>query len=258
MIIDNIIAFRALLALLLVSVPHIACAESSLETDNQELPSAEKIYSSYIEHNGGRANMAALNTFIASGRVEFEGVGLYAFRIVRKQPNKFRQKVDYTSYTKEILSNGEQAWSIVTAPNQEDKVVELVGDKLSDALANSSMGGPFFRLAGQYEKFHAEAFEDVRGKPAIRVEIDPSVGMYYDTVWLSTEHFQEVKLAFSNAPGEAADPIQTEIYFSNFDKNAGVYYAKEIDYVVDGLLTQKIYIDRIRANVGLFNSYFEK
>lgn len=109
MIIDNIIAFRALLALLLVSVPHIACAESSLETDNQELPSAEKIYSSYIEHNGGRANMAALNTFIASGRVEVEGVGLHTFRIIRKQPNKFRQKVNYTSYTKEILSNGEQA-----------------------------------------------------------------------------------------------------------------------------------------------------
>lgn len=254
----NIIVFRALLALLLFSVQHIACAESSLDTNNQELPSAEEIYSSYIEYNGGRANLAALNSLIARGRIEVEEAGSCTFKITRKQPNKFRQKVDYTSYTKEILSNGEQAWTIVTAPNQEDKVVELVGDKLSDALANSSMGGPFIRLAGQYEKFHAEAFEDVRGKPAIRVEIDPSAGIYYDTVWLSTEHFQEVKLAFSNAPDEAADPIQTEIYFSNFDKNAGVYYAKEIDYVVDGLLTKKIYIDRVRANVGLFNSYFEK
>ena len=258
MIIYNIIAFRVLLALLLVSVPHIACAQSSLETDNQELPSAGKIYSSYIEHNGGRANMAALNTFIARGRVEVDGVGLYTFRITRKQPNKFRQKVYYTSYTKEILSNGEQAWTIVAAPNQEDKVVELVGDELSDALANSSMDGPFIRLAGQYEKFHAEAFEDVGGKPAIRVEVNPSAGVYYDTVWLSPEHFQEVKLAYSNASDEAAEPIETEIYFSNFDKKAGVYYAKEIDYVVDGLLTQKIYIDRVRANVGLFDSYFEK
>jgi len=65
-------------------------------------------------------------------------------------------------------------------------------------------------------------------------------------------------LAYSNASDEAAEPIETEIYFSNFYKKAGVYYAKEIDYVVDGLLTQKIYIDRIRANVGLFDSYFEK
>jgi len=166
---------------LLVSVQHIACAESSLETDNQELPSAEKIFSSHIEHNGGRANLAALNTLIARGRVEVDGVGSCTFKITRKQPNKSWQKVDYVSYTKEILSNGKQAWTVVAAPNQEDKVVELAGDKLSDALANSSMDGPFMRLAGQYEKFHAEAFEDVRGKPAIRVEINPSAGVYYDT-----------------------------------------------------------------------------
>jgi len=258
MSVHNIIVFRALLALLLVSVQHIACAESSLDTNNQELPSAEKIYSSYIEHNGGRANLAALNTLIANGRIEVEGAGPYTFKITRKQPNKFRQKVDYVNYTTETLSNGKQAWTVVSSPNQEDEVVELVGDKLSSALANSSMNGAFIRLAGQYEKFHPEAFEDVRGKPAIRVEVDPSAGMYYDTVWLSTEHFQEVKLAYSNASDEAAEPIETEIYFSNFDKKAGVYYAKEIDYVVGGLPIRTMYIDRVRANVGVFDSYFEK
>jgi hypothetical protein len=224
----------------------------------EELPSAVDLYSSYIEYNGGRTNLKELKTLVASGTVDLVGGESYAFKMTRKQPDKFRLKMESVGHTTETISNGKQAWTVVSRVNGEETVVEIVGEELLEVQADSSMDGPFLKLAGRYGAIRPVAFEDVRGHAAIRVEIDPSAGVPYHTIWLSAEHFQEVKMAVSSVSADGAELIETEIYFADFEKLIGIYHAKKIDYVINGEPVKSMRIDRIRPNVGIFDSYFSR
>jgi hypothetical protein len=181
------------------------------------------------------------------------------FKLVRKRPDKLRFKVNFEGYTSETFYNGKQGWKELVRNDGAKEVVEIKGDELLSVTADAAMEGPFFQLAGLYDAMKPVAFEDVRGHEAIRVEIDPSAGIRYHTIWLSTEHFQEVKLAATDVGSDAAQaPVESEVYFSDFERIDGVYHATTMDYCIDGELTQTIRIDRIRTNVGIFDSYFKK
>lgn len=242
----------------------VLCGVSQLAAQGEvalpeELPSAVDLYNSYLEQNGGRSNLIGLNTLVASGTIKSVEGDSYLFKITRKRPDKYRLKVEFVdSTTVETISNGTQAWTVVTRANGDAKTVELLGDDLSAVLAEGNMDGAFLQLAGQSHLIHPVGFEEVRGHPAIRVEVDPAADIPYHTIWLSAEHFQEVKLAMSAVPKGGAEPVETELYLSAFEKLIGIYHATSLDYVVDGAPTKTIQIDRIRSNVGIFDRYFSR
>lgn len=258
MCICSVFSYWCVLATLFFCGGATLAAQEPVSPATGELPSAVDLYSRYLEHNGGRANLQELNTLVANGTIELVGAESYAFKMIRKQPDKFRFKIEHVGYSTETVSNGKRAWSVVSQTNGEETVEELTGEALLAVQADGGMDGPFLKLAGRYGAIQPVAFEYVRGHAAIRVEIDSSAGLPYHTIWLSAEHFQEVKLATSSVSEEGSEPIETEIYFDEFEKIVGIYHAKKIDYIVNGEPTKVMRIDRIRANVGIFDSYFEK
>jgi hypothetical protein len=57
---------------------------------------------------------------------------------------------------------------------------------------------------------------------------------------------------------EAGDGALEEIYLSDFVQTRGVWLAKNIRHEQAGELTKQIVIDRVKANVGIFDSFFVK
>nr|MBC8189790.1 hypothetical protein [Puniceicoccaceae bacterium] len=79
----------------------------------------------------------------------------------------------------------------------------------------------------------------------------------YERLWLGTEHLQEVQLR-RQASSEAGREHLEEIYFSDFEQIRGVWLAKTARFERDGNFFQGVCINKVRANVGLFDSLFEK
>lgn len=250
---------RCLLVALSLGFHGIVWGQDQKPASDADLPSSVDLYHYYIQANGGRANIQALNTLVATGTLEAVDGDVLEFKVVRKRPDKLRFKVNFEGYTLETFYNGKQGWKELVRNDGAKKVVELEGDELLSVMADAVMESPLFQLAGLYDAMTPVAIEDVRGHEAIRVEIDPSAGIQYHSIWLSTEHFQEVKLARTDVGSDAAQaPVESEIYCSDFERIDGIYHATTMGYCTDGELTQTIRIDRIRTNVGIFDSYFKK
>lgn len=227
--------------------------QAQAATSDQDIPSALELYHNHIENNGGRVNIQALSSLIINGEVITSSGKAQTFKIVRKRPNLFRMKTE----SEDTIFNGKQGWKIEFNRAGEKEVTALEGEALAALERVSDIEGPFVQLAGQYEKMRPVAIEDVLAQPAVRLEIDPSAGCAYHTIWLSMEHFQEVKLARTVTPSGAELPYEEAIYLSDFKKVEGINYSKKADYYRDGSHTKTVLIERIQANVGIFNSYFK-
>jgi hypothetical protein len=225
---------------------------------DENLPRAVDLYRRYLQNNGGRENIQALTTLIMHGQIISNVEQEIEFRLVRKRPNLFRMKSEFQGTSIEVICNGKRGWRIVSRGFEEVNVTELEDEALASALELNSIDGPFFKLAGLYDSMHPVAIEEVMGQPAIRVEIDPSSGCFYHTIWLSLKHYQEVKLAWTTPSKEGQALSEKEVVLSDFEMSDGVYFGKNSDYYVDGMLANTVKIERIRTNVSVFNSYFDR
>lgn len=223
------------------------------------LPSALELYQNYIDANGGRINMASLSTLLVKGSlIQSDGESV-DFKLYRKRPQMMRMKYEFDRYQVEQISDGIEAWQVVSPNVGESSIFDITGEALESLLRDNKMEGPFFHAGMRDDWIVPVAEEEVRGQMAIRIEVSPEANIGYDVLWLSSENFQEVKLqrSLSREASNEAEKVE-EIYFTEFDKVAGIWLANEIEYFTDGELTQRVLINEVRANVGIFDSYFEK
>ena len=229
------------------------------DAEAEELPSVAELYQCYVRENGGLANLRSLRTLIIKGRKVEENGATRRIAIYRKRPDKLRFKVWLDNARVETVYNGGEARRIV-APLRtggEPKVKELSADEAAALAGDTRLEGPFFRVRGSFGAVEVAGREEVRGRPAFRLQLGPELDLPYHTIWLDEAHCQEVKLARTLPAGPDGETVEQEIYFSDFRKVAGVYGAREVAYYSDGALTQKLELESVRANVGLFDSYFE-
>ena len=90
----------------------------------------------------------------------------------------------------------------------------------------------------------------------------PHADSLYSTSWLDAETFQELKLARTlpakGMSSEAAvkETVVEEVFLTKTDRIDGVHFARKMEYFIDGVWAKTVEVDQIRANVGLFDSYF--
>lgn len=236
----------------------VFCAQRALSAD--ELPSIMDLQRAYVEANGGVANIQALSSLIASGGILDAEGNEYEFKLYRKRPDMMRIQVDRPGGTLETVFDGRRAFSILSSPGGDDEVSDLDLAERDRLRTDSSMDGLFFQLRSRPEWLEVVAEVEVDGRPAYKIKIKKDADSSYDQIWLGKEHYQEVKLSRTIQvadEGGMKDGVE-EIYFSEFEQIRGVWLARTVRYERDGRLTQTVRIERIRANVGVFDSIFKR
>lgn len=221
------------------------------------LPSIQDLQRGYAEANGGLSNIQTLSSLIASGKaIQADGQS-YDFKLYRKRPNLMRTQINFENTQIATVFDGLEAFRVLSADGAPDRVFEIDGEEAAQIEALSHMDSPFFKLRDRAE-FLEVLFElDVNGEAAFEIAIGEQANSPYERIWISKENYQEIKLS-RMIKTEAGDGALEEIYFSDFVQTRGVWLARNIRYEQAGELTEQIVIDRVKANVGIFDSFFVK
>ncbi len=222
-----------------------------------DLPSVLDLQRSYVEANGGLANIQDLSSIIASGVILDTEGNEQAFKLYRKRPDMMRIQVDLPGGSQQTIFDGSQAFKIFSKIGGETEIVDLDSSETEQLRVDSTMDGPFYHLRGRPEWLEVLAAVEVDGQAAYEITIHEDANSPYDKLWIGKEHFQEVKLSRQTESGTGG--LETEqIYFSDFEQIRGVWLAKTIRYEREGTVTQTVQIERVRANVGVFDSVFRR
>jgi len=248
-------------AVLLQAQIHVVLSASeSVDTkvrSEESAPTLTELYRGFIDGNGGHANILSLNTLVISARVIHADGDAVDFKVYRKRPAMMRMRLNMPQYYTETVFNGKEGWRQVTSKVTGDsKREELSEAELDNIRPSSSIEGPFFKLGSDSSNITSITSDVIGETPAFRLQVDPSAETVYGTIWLDAETFQEIKLMREVKIEGQEETVVEEVLLSEQDKIDGVYFARRMDYYHDGELVKTLEVDRIRANIGIFDSYF--
>ncbi len=220
------------------------------------LPTAAELFEKFLAANGGRSNIQGLKTVFVRGKIaEAEGEPL-DFKLYRKRPDKFRMHLTVPGGAIDAIFDGKLGWNVQTPEGGAPSVQVLEGAMLEQMRLESGIDSPFFNLSGYLDDVASVGIEEVKGEPAIRLDIGPNVPSRYASIWISQTHYQEVKLLMRS---DAEDPDQgsgEETVLSDFIQVEGVWAARKMETFQRGELVKWIQIEDVRVNLGVFDSFF--
>lgn len=211
----------------------------------------------YLEANGGLANIQALSSLILDGVITNAEGEAYEFKLYKKRPDLMRMQIDLPQGSQLTVFDGRRGFELLSRRGEAARLVELDVDASEKAKFEAGIDGIFYHLRGRSEWLEVVSEVEIEGKPAFEIVISEAADLPYERIWVGTEHFQEVKLR-RKASSEAGREHLEEIYFSDFEQIRGVWLAKTARFERDGNFFQSVCINKVRANVGLFDSLFEK
>lgn len=229
---------------------------SSLSAED-ELPTVSDLQAAHVEQNGGLSTIRALKSLAVYGEIVGEDGGAMEFKLYRKRPNFYRIDIQRPQMKVITAHDGENTQRKLEAAGGEHRTVELSEAEVEAIEISSEFDGPFFQLYGQVEWLEVLGMAEVDGAPAYELSVSPEAGSPYDRIWLDAENYQEVKVRVRASEGAESEERQTML-FSDFSKLRGVWVAGKIRREVGDQPVVTITIDRVRPNVGLFNSFFER
>lgn len=235
----------------------LSAQDTSRLSSDERIPSAAEIYRGFVNANGGRSNIMSLSTLVISGQMVYAEGQVNEFKLYRKRPGMIRMCWIKPGVNVEVAYDGEYAARRITyVANGERELQELSAAELEGLRHDSSMNSPFFTVGSNSDNILSIEHDSVRGVSAFRLEIDPSAEIPFETIWLDAETFQEIKLAQRVTSEESDVPMLVEVFLSDISQVEGVYFARKADYYHDGTFFKAVEIERIRANIGIFDSYF--
>ncbi|MGJ8650970.1 MAG: hypothetical protein ACSHX4_11470 [Opitutaceae bacterium] len=229
-------------------------------TEEDPLPTLMELHIEHVNANGGRAELAKVQSIMVTGKLSIpDSDEDTRITYYKKRPNKMRVSVSRNPIQIETMYNGKKAWTVFRGPNGEDINEVIDAQELLETEQNSRFIGPFQSLMGNDKFATPVAFEEVDGQEAIRIEVKPEANLPFDTIWISREHFQEIKVTkIIVDPSAPKKTLLNEIFYENFEQVDGVWFAKTSRYFMDGKQQQLIEVDKIRLNPGIYDSYFER
>ncbi len=233
---------------------------SPLLPDGRSLPSGPELIRRNLDANGGLSNLDALQSVLARGVVSRPDGSEQTFRVYRKRPNRMKYIGEMDEITVTMVYDGKEAWRKIVGPGGRAEVTEVTGADLEELSRSSIFEDPVLRHRLEPEKVKPVAFEWVGEEPSIRVELVDVGEGDYGTVWISTEHFQPIKMerriTRDDETGESV--VSESVFLSDYRKVNGVYVAMQIDEWRGGEMVKEMRIESIKPNVGIFDSFFAK
>ncbi|MEM8867411.1 MAG: hypothetical protein AAGC73_04005 [Verrucomicrobiota bacterium] len=232
----------------------VADAQNNEAEAVSDLPTITELVQSYVEFNGGRSNMAQIQSLIVSGEMHLSEGEVRRFKLIKKRPLFLRLQIEYDQGTVTTYFDGENVWRKYENSTGEHSVEDLTEQQLAAYIAESPIEGPFYQLSRDLNSIESIEEDEVNGMPAYKVTVAANIEFSHDTIWLSQEHFQEIKLKrHFMQDGEA---VVEETYMLEHEKADGVYYAIRTVVYRDGVVHSSLTVDRVRTNVGVFDRMF--
>lgn len=228
----------------------------ALVANEEALPSLREMYRRYIDENGGMSNYKSITTVQLFAKVEPDSGAGYDLQIYLKRPDKVRLILKQPGGILDRAYDGENGWMRIRPAHGEVVISDLKGEDLEALRQDSSMEGLFYLVGAREDWIQSMAFDTVHGQPAIRLEISPQAGVPYEVLWLSRENYQELQTQRTISAG-ASEQVET-VYFSEFEKDRGVWFSSLSEYYLDGARYQTIRLSEVRLNVGLYDHFFKK
>lgn len=231
-----------------------------------ELPTVEALWAGYLDSNGGRRNIEAVQSIQVEGHIRLPGEApaeSSAFRIIRKRPGLLRQHITFPNeVVRQVLVNDRGAWAKVVFSNGEERSQEVSEREQASLRQAVRMESPFLQTEGRPDWLRLRGLETMERPDggimeAYRVEVLPKSGLPFAEIWLNTEDFQERKVVMRPAEAIPGALSQTVLYH-DYAQVDGVHYARSLHFYNDGQPQQRIEVERLRINVGIFDSYFEE
>lgn len=101
------------------------------------------------------------------------------------------------------------------------------------------------------------ATREVNGELTYEISVAEAEDVLYQRIWLHQEHFYEMKLS-RQVVDESGEVSEVGIFLSDSQRVGGIWSARHLQFFKNQDMVQEVVLDKIRANVGLFDSYFEK
>ncbi|NCG08521.1 MAG: hypothetical protein GWO81_02965 [Verrucomicrobia bacterium] len=219
------------------------------------LPSVYDLYREFLAQNGGQNNLDKLNSVILSGHIIQDDQKLN-FRLYRKRPNKMRIAVKVENLEISTIFDGEQAWRQVSNDSDVVALDRMKGEELASAKKDSNFDSPFLASFEKRKFITVAGIEDINGKEAVRLDFDPKGNFGFKSIWLSLDHYQEVKILRSRY-SDGSEASDEAIHYEGFYRLKGVYWARSMRHFVGGELTKEVVIEDVLLNAGVFDYYFE-
>lgn len=231
--------------------------------ESLDFPSIEELKSLHYQNNNGKAYFDGLSSLFASGRIlrfEDDETIERAFRIFKKRPNKYRTYYETDVGNKrvqlELIFDGLNAVQIFSHGGQEVYRENLEGEALDAVKLEARIEGPFLLVCEEPELISIDGYEFVENEKCIVLSIDKKCSYSFSRIWLSTEHYQEVK--YERHSFDSDGNITTEeVFFKNYKKIQNLLLASRIDKNIDGKRRFSTFIDNFEINYGLFDSLFK-
>lgn len=230
--------------------------------DSDELPTKYELYEQFLDSNGGRSNLSDMVSVIIHGTIKQNDTEL-DFKIFRKRPNKLRIQINRNGFQINTIYDGHKAWIELVNQSDEIDIIELDEDEQFKIAKDSKFDSPFFIDPFDLRHVTVVGYDNIGGREAIRLDFDPKMNFEYKSIWLSLDHYQEIKLLKilpSKEDPETGETIELyeEIIVEDFFKTGDVYWAKKMRHSVDGEPFKEIYIKDVQANIGVFNYLFKR
>lgn len=222
----------------------------------ESLPTIYELHRGFIEANGGESNLLKLMSVIVNGYIEQEDQKI-AFQLIRKRPNKMRMTLSINDFTISTIYNGEKGWRKVFRYNQRIALTEVQDEELDIMIEDSKFDSPFYSAFKKRKYITVAELDEVNGQEAVRLDFDPAGNFSYKSIWISLDNYQEVKIQRVLPSGDDGDEPQIEeIIYDDFQLVDGVYWAKTMEYYLNGEFKKEIKISDVRSNEGIYDSYF--
>lgn len=216
--------------------------------------SSKEIQAKMIEAQGGKAALQKIKDMTLSGTLEIVSMGINgSLTMYRKEPDKTRMDMEFMGMVITQAFDGENAWGV--DPNTgsvqdmpEDQAKELKRMAMgNDALLNPEKFGITYTYKGK---------ETIEGTDYVVVEQAFDDG-HVETLYLDAKTYLVHKTKAMSL-GMTGVEVDTETYYSDYEKIEGVMVFHTIRVVQEGEESMVMTFTDVAINTGLEDSLFKK
>lgn len=221
-------------------------------TNNNKTSDVRSILDQHIQANGGRSNLAAINTLTQRGYIE-GNEGNRRIIIARKRPNRIRINISDSNLRLVIGYDGNTVWHYY-----EQGAQRVSRDEQNAQFTIIKRDSPFWLPILEPEnplyRYTLLSNTEINGRDQFHIEVTiaglPGTECYY----IDTETFLLTRRVVTEPED---NPAVTTTDYSDYQRVSGVLFPHRLDTSsANGMAT--MIIERIQTNTGLFDNYFTR
>lgn len=215
-------------------------------------PTVEEIRKNYIQINGGREAIEAVNSLRVVGTAR-EGEQRYDFTLLKKRPNLYRLIIRHEGFRIHMGYDGDDAWRLVVGQGVRD-VSPITGSQASRMAVEADFESVLVAPEQTGAELAVVGEEKVEGRNCYIIAVTRP-DLEEMRIYLDKERYREIRVDRTHVtPG--GERIESRSYFRAYRQIKDLWVAHHIETWTNGELSSVMEVDKVDFNVGAVESYF--